>query len=94
MAEILTAHSSIAKIEHMLRLRTGRLVLVSPYTRPSPNIRDRLAHAAKHRETPLQLIIRSDQLDPEEAEAVGTIPGVELRLVPNSTRNVTATNTT
>lgn len=77
MAEFLTTAEISARLQKIIRESDDRLVLISPYLKTNPRIKELLAQKAQTR-THVRLIYGKRELQPEEQEWIDANPHIEL----------------
>ena len=77
MAEFLTTAEISARLQKIIRESDERLVLISPYLKMNPRIKELLAQKSQTR-THVRIIYGKSELQPEEQEWIDANPHIEL----------------
>lgn len=77
MAEFLTTAEISARLQKIIRESDDRLVLISPYLKINPRIKELLAQKSQTR-THVRVIYGKSELQPEEQEWIDANPHIEL----------------
>ena len=77
MAEFLTTADISARLQKIIREADERLVLISPYLKVNPRIRELLEQKSRTK-THVRIIYGKRELPPEEREWIDSVPAIEL----------------
>ena len=77
MAEFLTTADISARLQKIIREADERLVLISPYLKVNPRIRELLEQKSRT-ETHVRIIYGKRELPPEERKWIDSVPAIEL----------------